>query len=183
MLRNNYQGPKNVLPTLFSARTIFLSQNQVGSACCSSKCRRKIWHHMGKCKWCYVQLVLKMLFLSRNFLPPTSYFTVHQALYVKVKRPYVESTPITRIGISNVPKTKSPTPGGMFASLIGKANRLARMMLKENEAKTAAKKEKKRNEISFIIGSRVADFVKVGETWLFSLKKIRNIQQLKEIFP
>ena len=54
----------------------------------------------------------------------------------------------------------------MFASLIGKANRLARMMLKENEAKTAAKKKK--TEISFIIGSRVADFVKVGETWLFA---------------
>ena len=182
MLRNNYQGPKNVLPTLFSARTIFLSQNQVGSACCSSKCRRKIWHHMGKCKWCYVQLVLKMLFLSRNFLPPTSYFTVHQAHYVKVKRPYVESTPITRIGISNVPKTKSPTPGGMFASLIGKANRLARMMLKENEAKTAAKKKKKKRDQFhyWITGSR---FRKSRRDMAFSPKKIRNIQQLKEIFP
>ena len=57
----------------------------------------------------------------------------------------------------------------MFASLIGKANRLARMMLKENEAKTAAKEEK--DEISFIIGSRVADFVKVGETWLILAKE------------
>ena len=35
----------------------------------------------------------------------------------------------------------------MFASLIGKANRLARMMLKENEAKTAAKKERKKTRL------------------------------------
>ena len=107
---------------------------------------------------------------------------IRLSTYVKVKRPYVESTPITRIGISNVPKTKSPTPGGMFASLIGKANRLARMMLKENEAKTAAKKEKKRNEISFIIGSRVADFVKVGETWLFRQRKYEIYSSWRRYF-
>ena len=96
-----------------------------------------------------MQMVLRTIGIENAFpfteFPAANiFFTVHWAHYVKVRRPYVESTPITRIGISNVPKTKSPTPGGMFASLIGKANRLARMMLKENEAKTAAKKGKKK---------------------------------------
>ena len=99
-----------------------------------------------------MQMVLRTIGIENAFpfteFPAANiFFTVHWAHYVKVRRPYVESTPITRIGISNVPKTKSPTPGGMFASLIGKANRLARMMLKENEAKTAAKKARKKTRL------------------------------------